>query len=465
MALFWRARAITGVALFLEGSYLYIILAVFTTLTRFEQLQMPFWLALGALLWGYLLSLWILGLGITPVLRGLLGLTLGVPSLLVLTAWNAGEALLPFSLLTSGDMSGVGLFVGSMIFLLLVWWRGVSLSQEDVTLDVVRSSFQVGVVVLLAASMIDAATEGRIVSGFLVVGFFAVGLMGMAVARFSSETGDEREMPVQWLWPIMTCVAGVLVLGLIISALGVGGLDDVTKVVAGAVAAAGYWLLEPVLMLIGLLAGALVNAGNWFSELMGGGNLDGLIEAQRRIDEFHESLRDAESEPGGNLLFTVLQWTAATVGALVLAWIVYALFRSRRRRGRDDDVVESRESLFTLKHASDDVGEALGGLFGGLRRPGRRRRRRDTPRSPREFYHALLELARQAGRPRDAWETPREHQRELSGVLPADPVGNIVEEFQHSHYGAEPTTEAQMERLQASHTELEDFLEERPREE
>ncbi len=465
MALFWRARAITVVALFLESSYLYIILAVFASLTRFDQLQMPFWLVLTSLLWGYLLSSWILGMSVTPVLRGAVGLALGVPSLLVLTAWNGGETLLPFSLITDGGMTGVGLFVGSMIFLIVVWWRGVGLSQEDVTLEVVRSSFQVGVVVLVAASLIDAATEGRIVSGFLVVGFFAVGLLGMAVARFSSETGSEREMPAQWLLPIATCVAGVLVLGLLVSAVGIGGLDDVTKVVARAVAAAGYWMLEPVLMLIGLLAGALVNVGNWFSELMGGGSLDGLIEAQRRIDEFHESLREAESEPGGNRLFTVLQWTAATIGGLALAWIVYALFRSRRRRGRDGTVAENRESLFTLKHATDDVGDALGGLFGVLRRRGRRGRRRAAPRSPREYYHALLELARLAGRPRDSWETPREHQRGLSGVLPADPVASIVEEFQHSHYGATPPSDAQLEGLQASHSELERFLKELPREE
>ena len=460
MALFWRSRTTTWVALFLESCSLYIVLAVVASLVKFEQLHMPFWLVLGALMWGYVLSLWILGLRVTPVLRGLLGLALGVPSLLVLTAWNAGEALLPFVLLTSGGIAGVGLFIGSMIFLVVVWWRGVSLSQEDVTLDIVRSAFQVGLVVLLVASLIDSATPGRIVSGFLVVGFFAVGLPGMALARFSSETGEEREMPAQWLWPIAICVGGVLVLGLLVSALGLGGLDDVTRVVTSAVAAVGYWLLEPVLLLIGLLAGALVNVGNWFSERMGGGGLEGLIEAQRRIDEFHQSLREAESEPGNNILFAVLQWGAAAAGSVALVGVVYALFRSRRRRGRDGNAVESRESLFTLKHAGEDLGEALGGLLGGFRLR-RRGRRGNAPRSPREYYHALLELASGAGRSRDSWETPREHQRGLSGVLPADPVANIVEEFQDSHYGAAAETETRLESLEASHSQLEEFMKER----
>ena len=356
-----------------------------------------------------------------------MGLAVGVPSLLLLTAWNAGETLLPFSLLLSGGLRGIGLFIGSLLFLLVIWWRGVGLSREDVTLDIVRSSFQVGLVVMLAVSVIDAVTPGNIVSGFLVVGFFAVGLLGMALARFSSETGEERDMPAQWLWPIAASVGVVLGLGLLISGLGLGGLDDVTRAVARAVAAAGYWILEPVLMLIGLLAGALVSVGNWFSDLMGGGSLDGLIEAQRRLDQFHESLRETEKEPGGSAWFTVMKWTAAALGAAAAAWIVYALFRARRHRGRDSEVIETRESLFSLERVGNDLSEALGNLFPGM--PGRSRSARSRPRSPRDYYHALLEFATRAGRPKETWETPREHQRELSGLLPAEPVARIVDEF------------------------------------
>ena len=112
MAPSWRAKAITGVVLFLEGCSLYLIISVASHLAKFEALQMPFWLVLLALTWGYGLSSWALTLRVTPVMRGLTGLALGVPSLLVLTAWNAGHALLPFGLLTSGGMGGVGLFAG-----------------------------------------------------------------------------------------------------------------------------------------------------------------------------------------------------------------------------------------------------------------------------------------------------------------------------------------------------------------
>ena len=457
-----RTRAITGAALFLESCALYLIIAVFAGLAQFPQLQLPFWLTLAALGWSYGLSRWILGLRITPAMRGALGLAAGIPSLLLLTAWNAGETLLPFGLLASGGLDGVGLFVGSVIFLLVIWWRGVAVSREEVTLDAVRAAFQVGLVTLLAASVIDAVTPGRMVSGFLALGFFAVGLTGMALARFAADGGEERDLPARWLWPIAACVAAVLLLGLLISGLGLGGLDDVTRAVTRGIGAAGYWILQPLLLLIGLLAGGLVSVGNWFSELFGGGNLDGLLDAQRRIDQFHQSLREAGGEAGESPLFAAMKWVAAVLGAAAAAWIVYALFRARRRVGRDNGV-ESRESLFSLERIGDDLGGALGGLFSGRRNGGSGGSGLRRLRTPRDYYHALLELAGRAGRPKEGWETPREHQRGLSGVLPSDPVGRIVDQFQEAHYGGVPGGGVpQLEGLESDRRELEDFLRRNP---
>lgn len=441
----------------LESYSLYLAAAVVAQLVKSTQLQMPFWLVVLALVWGFALSSWVLGMRLTPVLRGVIGLALGVPSILVLVAWNAGEVVQPFGLLSAGGLSGVGLFIGSVVFLLVIWWRGVELSREDITLDAVRAAFQIGMIVLLATALIDAAVEGSIVNGFLVVGFFAVGLPGMALARFSAESSEERELPAQWIWPILACVGGVLCLGLLISVLGVGGLDDVTRTTVRAVGQLGYRILEPILMVIGFIAGGLVSAGNWLSSVLGGGDIDGLLEAQRRIDQFHESLREAESKQSGDTLFTVMKWIAATLGIVAASWIVYSLFRARRRHSLGSEVVERRESLFSLKRASDDLGEAVGGLFSGWW-PGSRRQHR--PRTVREYYHALLDLAERAGRRREEWETPREHQRELAGVLPSDPVASIVDQFQASHYGASLPDHDQLERLEADRQALEAFLRE-----
>ncbi len=456
----WRARAITSAALFLEGCALYVLVGVVAGLVRVEGLHMSFWLVLVALAWAYLLSSWIMSLSLTPALRGLTGIALGIPSLLLLTAWNAGELFSPAGLLTSGTASGIGTFVGTVMLLLLIWWRGVELRREEVTLDAVRSTFQIGMVVLLSAALINAVLEAQIVSGFLVLGYFSVGLSAMALARFSAESGEDRSLPQQWIWPIIGSVGAVLLLGLMVSGLGLGGLDDVTRVILDAVGAVGLRILEPIIMLIGLLASALVSVGNWFSEIMGGGDLQGLLDAQRRINEFHESLRDAEADPRGNTLFIVLQWIAAVIGAALASFVVYRLFRARRRGGSISEVAESRESLFSLKHAGEDIEEAFTGLFGGMF-AGRRRPSR-TFRTPRDYYHALLDNAEEAGRPKHESETPREHQRDLAGMLPADPVARTVDEFQSFHYGAVPAEREQMERLEADRRELEQFLKDNP---
>ncbi len=456
----WRTRATTAVALFLEGCALYLAFTVVSHIAKFPPLHMPFWLVLVALAWAYCLSSWVLTRRVTPALRGLMGLALGIPSLMILTAWNGGYALHPFDLAISEGMSGVGLFVGSVIFLLIIWWRGAEISQEEVTLDAVRSAFQIGMAVMLAAALVDASSDAGVVSGLLVLGFFAVGLPGMALARFFDEGAEGREMPVQWIWPIAVCVAGVLALGLLAAALGLGGLDDVTRAALRTVGAAGYLILEPALLAIGFLAGVLVSVGNWFSGIMGGGDMDGLIEAQRRLDQFHQSLREAEREGAGGALVAVMKWIAAVLGIAVVAVVVYSLFRARRRGGQAQDVIERRESLFSLKRAGDDLGEALGGLFSGFRGASRNRSR--NLRSPRDYYHTLLALAERAGRPKEVWETPREHQRGLLGVLPSDPVAHIVDEFQAAHYGAAPYSSAQLERLEADRLALEEFLRERP---
>ena len=47
------------------------------------------------------------------------------------------------------------------------------------------------------------------------------------------------------------------------------------------------------------------------------------------------------------------------------------------------------------------------------------------------------------------------------GVLPADPVARIVDDFQAAHYGAAPMDSSQPERLEADRLAIEKFLRER----
>jgi hypothetical protein len=328
------------------------------------------------------------------------------------------------------------------------------------SLDAVRSAFLWGLGVLFGAALVDSMVDERVVNGFLVIGFFAVGLLGLSLARFSSESGETHTMSREWLMPIVVSIGAVVVLGLVISAIGLGGLDDVTKETLKFGGSAEFWILRPVLLLMGLFAGMIVGFVNWLSSIVGTGDFTALIEAQNRLNEFHEGLREqSEQKEASTALVTMAKWLALGVATAIAGYIVYRLFRSRRFTGEIEDVEETRESLFSWRRANDDVS----GMFSDWWKKMFPFKEKDMdggkdPATPREFYHGFLGLASRLGRPRRDWETPNEHQRGIWGLLPTDPVFRIVQRFQRSHYGRTGSDDAGVEDLRKDWQEIQEFV-------
>lgn len=456
----WRNNSVTAVALFLEGCALYLVFVMAGSFIDQPGLILPFWLVLLALAWSFVLMSYILSVSVIPRIRGLLGLASGIPSLLVLANMNTGSGYVPVDTLISGDVDSTVAIVGTLVFLIAVWWRGGNVAKEDITLDAVRSAFLWGLGVLFAAALVDSMVDEQVVSGFLVVGFFAVGLLGLSLARFSSESGETHVMSREWVMPIVVSVAVVVFLGLVISAIGLGGLDDVTRETLSFGGKAGFWVLRPILLLMGLFAGLAVGFANWLSGMFGGGDFSELINAQDQLEEFHRGLREqSEEKEPSTILFTALKWFALTVAASIGGWLIYRLFRSRRFMAREGDVEETRESLFTWSRANDDVSGMLAGWWKKMF-PVQERGSDGgkEPATPREFYHGFLGLAARLGRPRRDWETPNEHQRSLWGLLPADPVYRIVQRFQRSHYGRHEQDDAGLEGLREDWMEINEFV-------
>ena len=307
---------------------------------------------------------YILKVKVTTRIRGLICLASAVPALLIMVNMNTGLGLIPVDTLISGDVVATVAIVGTAIFLIIVWWRGSSVAQEDISLDMVRAAFMWGLAILFITALVDSLVDERVVSGFLVVGFFAVGLFGLSLARFSSESGETHTMSREWVMPILASVGAVVVLGLVISAIGLGGLDDVTKEIVKFSGNAGFWILRPVLLLMGLIAGLIVGLANWVAGMFGSGDFTALENAQARLDDFHEGLRlQAEEKEASTALVTILKWMAFSIVTLIAGYLVYRLFRSRRFTSQEEDVEETRESLFTWKRANDDVTGMLAGWW------------------------------------------------------------------------------------------------------
>ena len=461
MSRLWRDNSVTSVVLFLECCALYLVFVSAAVLIDQPGIVLPFWLVLLALVWSFVLMSYILSVNVNPRIRGLMGLASGLPSLLFLANMNTGSGYVPVEALVSGDVESRVAIVGTLVFLVTVWWRGASVAKEEITLDTVRSAFLWGLGVLFATALVDSMVKERLVNGFLVVGFFAVGLLGLSLARFSSESGETHAMSREWVMPIVVSVAAVVLLGLFISAIGLGGLDDVTRKTLTVVGNSGFWVLRPVLLLVGLLAGLIVHLGNWLIGLFGGGDLSGLMGAQESLDEFQQRLREqSDGKEPATALITALKWFAFAVVASIAGLIVYRLFRSRRFPGREVDVEETRESLFTWSRANDDLSDMFAAWWKKMFPVKERADGGKEPTTPREYYHGFLGLAARVGRPRRDWETPNEHQRGIWGLLPPDPVYRLVQRFQRSHYGRDESDETGLAGLREDWTEINEFVDE-----
>jgi hypothetical protein len=239
-----------------------------------------------------------------------------------------------------------------------------------------------------------------------------------------------------------------LLLGLIISLIGVGGLDDATRAIFGLIGKIGLWILKPILLGLGFIAAALVTFGNWLVSIFGGGDLSGLEEAQRQIDQFHEQLEQEERGEAPALLIAFLKWTAFLVATTLAGWILYQLFRFRKLLRRTGEVEETRESLFSWDRVNQDLSSLLNEWWGNLvRAAGKEGQQPRQPQDPRELYHSFLSLSGELGHPRHDSQTPKEHQRELGWTLPPEPVAHIVDGFQGVHYGHQSTNQRQMQGL------------------
>ncbi len=432
MGAFARSALIVCIALFLEGFAVYLGCRLFAHVIRLPDAAIPLGIALLAVGWSFILSWYVQTIRFSLNLRGVIGLGLSAVSVLVLAGLSMGAGWFPVGQVLSGDLRAAAALGLSAIFMLLLWWRGTAIARDDVTLDVVRNAFVRGVVVVIVAVAADTILSAAIIRLPALLLFFATGLAGLAISRFAAEGGAGR-MNRGWMLAILFSVGGVLLLAVILGAIGIGGLDDVTRAILKGVAFLGLWTLRPVLLLLGLLAAGLVAVGNWVSSLFGGGDLSGLELARLQIQEFHESLREVEGDGPPSVILTILKWLAFLAVLSLAGWILFRMFRRRRLVGGDYADGEVRESIFTWGTAGQDLADALSGW---MSRASGFRRRRPPPTTPREVYHRMLEVSNAVGFPRRGSQTPEEHHREVRETLPDPPVARIIGGFQHYYYGA-----------------------------
>jgi hypothetical protein len=148
---------------------------------------------------------------------------------------------------------------------------------------------------------------------------------------------------------------------------------------------------------------------------------------------------------------------------LIVVGGLYLVSRAIRRliRQRDGGSQDERESLWSSDDLVKDLKDGLQRALEGLRNLGRRDARgRRSAASIRKMYASVVDLAAEAGYPRDLSETPYEHRVILYQAFPGGEtaVDAITEAYVRVHYGEVPDSREAMAQLRQYYRDLQGLV-------
>ena len=443
----------------------------------------PLFLALSRRPWGYplplvALVLWLVVWGMMRLARFLAERQIGFPlyeiivvgvvvltSLLVIrlyihwgAPWNDWSWLVATGRALTNLLQGVSdevIVLGTMFFL---WWRAISLSQQEHSFQSVGYEFRRNVLLLIVSTLFLSYLKGREVNVFIAP-FFFFSLLAVALARVKDKSqvsgGIERPFGPRWL--VILTIASLAVLGLswllshVYSVQGfraaLAWMDPLFLWMGWAAA----WLVVQFLRLIGPLMEWVITA---LGQLLGSVELQPLeLPALKALEEAQKQGAQGEPPAWALLLGRYLCPTLFVAAALLLIviWLEYRYPRSRRV------VEDERRPLWSEAGEGLDAGglvrrkwEQLRDLMVQVGRFGLGRRLY-AALSVRAIYANVIRLAEQRGFPRPPARTPYEFLPTLARAFPgcdADLV-QITEAYVKVHYGEVPADQEELETLRA----------------
>ncbi|MGA9348272.1 MAG: DUF4129 domain-containing protein [Anaerolineae bacterium] len=361
---------------------------------------------------------------------------------------KAGKALLSFYLLPPE--------VGISAIAIFLWWRGISISQRNLTFQGVAFSFRLGVLLLIVSAPLLSILVAYDATVFILL-FFFFSLMAVALARVEevsrAKGGVGAPFNFAWLAILIGSIAAVLVTALLISQVySIEGFAQVLR-----------WLqpvfdlllriMEHVLILLFRLLSPLLR---WLVRIV-----QGVFEILARNIRGFESLRPlpptdlprAEPIKPPRLLVDALRYVCLgfTVAG-ILAALALTLRQRLDKQRRSDEVRESLWSsavfakgmLSSLRDRWDRLRDLAGlvGRFG----PGLRLY---AAVSIRKIYANMARLAASQGFPRQPAQTPYEYMPALGLAFPdcQAEATVITEAYVRVHYGELPESIRELQRI------------------
>lgn len=346
--------------------------------------------------------------------------------------------------------------LGTMLFL---WWRAISLSQQDHTFQSVGYEFRRNVLLLIVSTLLLSYVV-RVEINVFIAPFFFFCLLAVALARVKDKSqvsgGIERPFGPRWL--LILIAAGLLVLGLgwlLSHAYSVEGWRNLLAWmdplfvwmgrVIGWLVVKFLQLLGPVLEWFVRLVRQLLGPQGW--EQPAAGPLDELVQQMQEGAGY-----------GGPPAWVTFLLRYLCPGLIVLGALLFILlWLERRRRWRRRVIEDESEPLWADAGAELQPGgllqrawERLRDLAGQVGRFGLGRQLYAAI-SVRYIYANVIRLAERRGFPRPPARTPHEFLPTLARAFPgheAD-LSRLTEAYVKVHYGELPTDWAELEELRA----------------
>jgi len=362
----------------------------------------------------------------------------------------------PFYVFNNPGMAVAAEFL-TIVIVLWVWWRGVTLVGGSINPAVVIRSQKIGVAMLLIYGFIAPfAGEIPVAACFLFLLFW---LLAMGAARMYTlglmDGSAKLPFNSKWLaWNITTSVALIGLSLLAVSLMQWKGSTLILEVltwVFRAIFLVGSFLALPILLLLmatlPFLADWLKMPLNALVEVIGE-YLDFLTVLVQRLQDFVDGLFSGLTSGLGERLVKVrpfVLWGILLCGIILVLWSIRHRFH-RETPGSD-----------LLQESSIEANGFLDGIYKALRNSARsmidfiaqlvdfrRVRQAHSAARIRKIYRMLLDLAEKLGKPRPSAWTPLEYLPTLQWVFPdhTRELNVITEAYLKVRYGEFNESEA-----------------------
>jgi hypothetical protein len=347
--------------------------------------------------------------------------------------------------LLARDLAGImQQFPAALLTILAVsylWWRGIRLAQNELSMDGVGLSFRAGIVAFLWFLLAAVFADPFSVTPF-IFGYFTVGLFVVAAARIEdvSENSLGIRSPFGLSWLVILFVSVLLVMAASALAAMLFTTDNIALAISR---------LQPVWSILGRMVHPISLVLGWlldlvfvllvrlFSSALGGRDISS-ISISTAFDELMSSFRNARPSPRLAYL-SLLKWVGLAALLLgVLAGIAFTI--GRRKEAPEEGQEAEHQTVFapadlsiegTLAKGWHSLQERLETLLAGWRGDA------FALETIRQVYASLVRLAAAQGFRRREAETPYEFIGALERAFPGNTgeIRTITEAYVQVHYG------------------------------